>query len=174
MACLQKIAKSYVYECGKASDAFGEITEMIVVNPDDIKSFTSNGTIAVVLQPTKQGYAVQGANGAIVATFATKGGETYPLAYDISIAAQIPQTAIVSTEGGVADMIASNAVIAFKAGQNCYIVGLGAPLSAISVEATSNASPSSLVTWGVDEWQTGTTFYALPKAQYEALKTPAK
>ena len=173
MACLQKIAKDYRFECGKASDAFGEITEMIVVNPDDIVSFTAAGAIAIVMAQGKKGYVIEGANSGIVATFATKGGETYALAHDVSFASYIPQTAIVSTEGGVADMIADSAVIAFKAGHNYYIAGLGAPLSALSVEATSNASPSSMVTWGVDEWQTGTTLYALPKAQYEALKVEA-
>lgn len=46
MACLQKIGKDYKFECGKASDAFGEITEIVVINPSDIVSFTSAGTIA--------------------------------------------------------------------------------------------------------------------------------
>jgi hypothetical protein len=53
------------------------------------------------------------------------------------------------------------------------VYGLGAPLVCTELVGDSTASEYYTYTYGVEDWQVGTTIHSITKADYDALDTPA-
>ena len=53
------------------------------------------------------------------------------------------------------------------------VYGLGAPLVCTEIVGDSTAGDYYTYTFGVEDWQVGTTIHQLSDADYDALSTPA-
>lgn len=146
-------------------DSFGEIVEARILTSENITSLSvdANGMVSWVI--AKAGSLIEGANNSILLNVATKGGETYPLAYDPTITIVASGNMFLSTLGG--SVGGDGYIIAIRTSSDkCYVVGLGGPLSLLSIEGVSNVNVNPTLTFGVDDWQSGTTIYELPLAEY--------
>ena len=163
--CLQLSDRNF--GCGVPNDVFGEIIEAKIVNAEDITSWSASNRNEAIWVTGEAGIRIQVVNNSCVLSIATKGGETYNLAYD-------PTITIVSSQefdnsapnvGGVSGDQRFVIALKFVNGKH-IVVGLGAPLSLLSVEGANNASPSATLTFGVEDWQTGTTIYGMTESAY--------
>lgn len=75
--------------------------------------------------------------------------------------------------GTVGTIPSTELVIAVDHGDVVRVYGLGAPLVCTEVSGDSSASAYATYTFGVEDWQVGTTVHTLPRADYDALSTPA-
>lgn len=180
MACLTLIGRDRILSCGAHQP--GQIGSPIgakIINHSQIDSFTVGGsqvTASITLKTGASAQALEAANGALVVNLALKGGEVYPQQHDISIEATLfGQDHITMPEGRSATGgMNGQYVIAVDHGNGVYkVYGLGAPLEVLSVEGSSTGNGFVRTTFGVEDWQAGTTIYNLTKADYEALSTPA-
>ena len=64
-------------------------------------------------------------------------------------------------------------VIAVDHGDAVRVYGLGAPLVCTELSGDSSASAYITYTYGVEDWQVGTTIHDMSRADYDALSTPA-
>ena len=104
-----------------------------------------------------------------------KGGEEYPQQHDVSIEATLYNHKNANDSSGRAYTGGMNGqyAIAVDHGNGIYrVYGLGAPLEVLSVEGSSTGTGFVRTTFGVEDWQVGTTIYDLTKADYDALSTP--
>ena len=74
--------------------------------------------------------------------------------------------------GVVGTMERAELVIAVDHGDVIRVYGLGAPLVCTEMSGDSSASAYITYTYGVEDWQVGTTVHYLSRADYEALSTP--
>lgn len=179
MACLNIIVGNESLVCGvPPAGPLGRPVSAKIINASDIESYTIGGTPAVAtitrVAGTPAATSVETSNGALVVTMGLKGGETYPQALNptfemtffVSTAASIPQ--------GVSFLAGMNSrvVIAVDHGNGVYrVYGLGYPLECLSIEGDTNGNGYVRTTFGVEEWQTGTTVYRMSEAEYVALST---
>lgn len=177
MACIRLLVGDNKISCGAPLwvSAFGRPIGAKFVNADHIASYTISGGFAI---PTRVSGAnpaadLETANNALVINLALKGGELYPQAWDASIEFSLFRNFIESDTFGAAQGLGANTrgVFAFNFGAVYRIIGLGNPLECLSVEGASNGSGYPRITFGVEDWQTGTTVYRLTKADYDALST---
>jgi hypothetical protein len=56
--------------------------------------------------------------------------------------------------------------------RQCTVFGLGAPLVCLETSYDSTGDGFTTFTYGVEDWQVGTTAHFLSKADYDALSTP--
>ena len=75
--------------------------------------------------------------------------------------------------GGVGTLGRAELVIAVDHGDVVRVYGLGAPLVCTELSGDSSASAYVTYTYGVEDWQVGTTIHNLSRADYDALSTPA-
>ena len=76
--------------------------------------------------------------------------------------------------GGVGRLANAELVFAVKHDGGRYkIYGLGAPLVCTELSGDSSASDLVTYTYGVEDWQVGTTVHYIDEATYTALVTPA-
>ena len=85
-------------------------------------------------------------------------------------------TSLRSTYGGVATAATaggnSQVVIAVDHGGGVIrVYGRGYPLECFSVEGDTNGNGFVLTTFGVEDWQPGTSIYAMTAADYAELST---
>lgn len=179
MACLNIIVGNESLVCGAPpAGPLGRPVSAKIINASDIKSYTIGGTPAVAtitrVAGTPAATSVETSNGALVVTMGLKGGETYPQALDptfemtffVSTAASIPQGA--SFLAGMN----SRVVIAVDHGNGVYrVYGLGYPLECLSIEGDTDGNGFIRTTFGVEDWQPGTTVYRMAEADYVALST---
>ena len=102
-----------------------------------------------------------------------------PGAYDVSITFKSfggSHTLVSSASPlSVVDTLArAELVIAVDHGDVVRVYGLGAPLVCTEMSGDSSASAYITYTYGVEDWQVGTTVHYLSKADYDALSTPAE
>ena len=180
MACIQKFNINYAFPCDTVSGGYsatmlGKYSEALFINKTDIASFSSADPtkVTIAMRSTTKAYSVQGVGNGIAVTVAKIGGTTYPNMVDPSIAVVMPSKLFSLSGGAANDTIGSEVVIALKGTNGYTVFGLGAPLVCKEIEGDSTASEFVTLTFGVDEGQTGSTFYGLTKAAYDALKTPA-
>ena len=76
--------------------------------------------------------------------------------------------------GVVGDLSRAELVIAVDHGDAVRVYGLGAPLVCTEISGDSSASAYVTYTYGVEDWQVGTTIHYLSRADYDALSTPAE
>ena len=178
MACLQKIGSDFAFNCATTTGGFtdsmlGKYSEAVLVNASDIASFTTNPpNDATVTRVTgTKGYTVQGAGNGISVTLAKIGGVTYPNLIDASVKLTIPSKLLSLSGGAANDVIGAEVIIALKGTNGYTLIGLGAPIVCTEIKGDSTSSEFVSVTFGVDEGQTGTTFYGITKVIYDSLKT---
>lgn len=184
MGCIGLIGGTLEMECGMPTPSFNRIQGAKLINVADIASFTVNGAsvATITMVKGKVGYGITTVNNALTLTVGLKSQDITPGAYDVAIS--FKQFASggnsgVSSSGGVMGTVNSLAhaelVFAVDHGNGVYrVYGLGAPLVCLEYSLDSTADGYSTFTYGVEDWQVGTTIHTLTKADYDALSTPAK
>nr|DAU02538.1 MAG TPA: hypothetical protein [Caudoviricetes sp.] len=151
-----------------------------LLNASDIASFTvvpgNNAKITRVV--SAKAYDVTVINNSMTLTVGMKSQDIIPGAYDVSVTFKdfaMSNTAYSSETplGIVSHMQRAELVLAveFQSGQ-CTVYGLGAPLVCLETNYDSTGDGLTTFTYGVEDWQAGTTAHSLSKADYDALSTP--
>ena len=183
MACIGVLGAGLDMKCGAPSSAFNRIQGAKIINASDIASFTiSSGSVATITRvATKVGHELTTVNNALTLTVGIKSQDIMPGAFDVTIT--FKQFVTGATSGvsswvpmGVTDALArAELVFAIDHGNGIYrVYGLGAPLVCLEYNLDSTADGYPTVTYGVEDWQVGTTIHQLTKAAYDALSTPAE
>lgn len=183
MACIGTISKTLGLACGAPTPAFNRIQGAKLINAADIESFTvsaSSGAATITRAPTKVGYDVTTVNNALTLSVAIKSQDITAGAFDVTITfkdfvgANRGGFMSAATPMGAIDQVArAELVIAVDHGNGVYrVYGLGAPLVCLEYSMDSTADGYAVFTYGVEDWQVGTTIHALTKADYDALSTP--
>lgn len=184
MACIGTISGSLAMACGAPTSDFNHIQGAKLINAADIESFTvsaSSGEATITRVPTKRGYDVTTVNNALTLSVAMKSQDIIAGAFDVTIT--FKDFAGTSRGGFMSEAIPMGAidrvaraelVIAVDHGNGVYrVYGLGAPLVCLEYSMDSTADGYAVFTYGVEDWQVGTTIHQLSKAGYDALSTPA-
>lgn len=182
MACIGKITSGLAMPCGapRTTD-LGRIAGARVINASDIASFTvdPNTAVASITRVAGTvGYDLTTVNNSMVITVGLKSQDITPGAYDVAITFKSfsghgDLTSIGTPLGGVGRLANAELVFAVKhEGDRYRVYGLGAPL--VCTELSGDSSVSGLVTYtyGVEDWQVGTTVHYIDEATYVALATP--
>lgn len=180
MACIGRISATLVMPCGAPSPSeMGQPVSAKLLNASDVESFTVTAAGATVTRVTGTvGYDVTVANNSLTVSVGLKSQDIMPGAYDVSITFKnfgASQNAVAYTPlGGVDDLGRAELVVAveYSSGE-VRIYGLGAPLVCTELVGDSTASNYYTYTFGVEDWQVGTTIHRLSKADYDALSIPA-
>lgn len=176
---------SLAMACGAPTPAFNHIQGAKLINAADIASFTvsaSSGDATITRIATKVAYDVTTVNNALTLTVAAKSQDIIAGAFDVTITFKdfvgANRGGLMSgaTPMGAIDWVArAELVIAVDHGNGVYrVYGLGAPLVCLEYSLDSTADGYVLLTYGVEDWQVGTTIHSLTKADYDALSTPAE
>lgn len=179
MACIGKIGSSLAMPCGAPnSGAMGRPVSAKILNASDIASFTvASGVATITRKPTVAGADVTAINNSLTVSVGLKSQDLTPGAYDVSITFKNFgfQTEFgFATMWGAGDRSRAEIVIAVDHGGGVYrVYGLGAPLVCTELVGDSTASEYYTYTYGVEDWQVGTTIHSIAKADYDALSTPA-
>lgn len=180
MACLGKIAASLEMPCGAPGpNEMGQPVSAKLLNASDIASFTVSTQGATITRVTGAvGYNVTVANNALTVTVGLKSQDIMPGAYDVSITFKnfsVAQNTVgytpLSTVGelGRAELVAA---VKYSSGR-VRVYGLGVPLVCTEIVGDSTTGDYYTYTFGVEDWQVGTTIHQLSDAAYDALSTPA-
>lgn len=185
MACLGTIKSTLELPCGAPAPAFNRIQGAKLINAADIGSFTVNtsGAATITMKKAKLGYSVSTVNNALTLNVAMKSQDIMPGAFDVTVGFKL-----FSTSDGLRGMSSHNIpmgvisgfarmelVVAVDHGNGVYrVYGLGAPLVCLEYNMDSTADGYVTATYGVDDWQVGTTIHWMTKADYDALSTPAE
>lgn len=182
MACIGRIASSLAMPCGApgVSD-LGRPVSAKIINAGDIASFTidnNTGNALITRIPTAVGYEVTAVNNALVVTVGLKSQNIIPGAYDVAVTFKTfsgYRTLLsLSRVMGAAGVIpTAELIIAVDHGDRIRVYGLGAPLVCTEMSGDSSASEYVTYTFGVEDWQVGTTIHGMSKADYDALSEPA-
>lgn len=180
MACIGNIAVGLGMPCGAPAPAdMGKPVSAKILNASDIASFTvTSGTATITRKPGAVGYDVTAINNALTVSVGLKSQDIMPGAYDVSITFKnfsMIQTEVTSTPMGVVNGLSrAELVIAVDHGNGkIKVYGLGAPLVCTELVGDSMASEYFTFTYGVEDWQVGTTIHYLTREAYAALSTPA-
>lgn len=185
MACIGKISATLVMSCGTPASAdLSAPVSAKILNASDIASFTvggsagAAGTAIITRIPGARGYDITTVNNSMVVTVGLKSQDIMPGAYDVSITFKSFSGApsMVSSPapmGVVGNIERAELVFAVDHGDTVRVYGLGAPLVCTEISGDSSASGFITYTYGVEDWQVGTTIHNLSRADYEALSTPA-
>lgn len=183
MACIGNIALSLTMPCGAPAEAdLGRPLSAKFLNASDIASYTidtATGAAKVTRLPKTRGWELTVINNSLVITVGLKSQDITPGAYDVAITFKSFSGAY-TVSGNTAPLAAvgplARAELVFAVeheGGTYRIYGLGAPLTCTEISGDSSASAFITYTYGVEDWQVGTTIHSLSKADYEALSTPA-
>lgn len=181
MACIGRIASALTMPCGAPASAdLGAPVSAKLLNASEIESFTvSPGSMAeITRKPGAVGYDVTTINNSLVVTVGLKSQDITPGAYDVSITFKSfsGSYSIESSStpwGVVGTLERAELVIAVDHGDRIRVYGLGAPLVCTEIAADSSASANITYTFGVEDWQVGTTAHYLSRKDYDELSTPA-
>lgn len=180
MACIGKIGASLTMPCGTPAQAdMGRPVSAKIINASDIASFTvTSGTATITRKPGAVSYDVTAINNALTVSVGLKSQDIMPGAYDVSITFKnfsVIQTEVTSTSMGTVNGLSrAELVIAVDHGNGkIKVYGLGAPLVCTELVGDSTASEYFTFTYGVEDWQVGTTIHRMKPADYAALSTPA-
>lgn len=181
MACIGKITSDLAMPCGAPASAdMGRPVSAKLLNASDIESFTvTAGTATITRKVGVVGYDVTAINNALTVSVGLKSQDIIPGAYDVSIAFKnfsVAQTEVTSSPmGAVNGLSRAELVIAVDHGNGkIKVYGLGAPLVCTELVGDSTASEYFTFTYGVEDWQVGTTIHNITKADYDALSTPVE
>ena len=182
MACLTAIIGDQGLNCGAPPRLeMGRPVGAKLLNASQVASFTvttsvEGNPVATITRVAGAPAAVnvEAGNNSLVVNLAMKGGEVYPQQHDVSIEATLYKQKIANDSDGRAFSGGMNGryIIAVDHGNVYKVYGLGAPLEVLSVEGSSTGNGFARTTFGVEDWQPGTTIYYLSKPSYDALSTP--
>ena len=180
MACIGKITSSLAMPCGAPASAdLSRPVSAKLLNASDIASFTVTGAEATITRkPTTAGWDITAVNNALVVTVGLKSQDIMPGAYDVSItfktfSGEYALASAFTPMGSVGALSRAELAIAVDHGDIVRVYGLGAPLVCTEMSGDSSASAYVTYTYGVEDWQVGTTIHSITKADYDALSTPA-
>lgn len=182
MACIGKISASLAVPCGAPARVdLGRPVSAKLINASDIASFTissTTGAASITRVPTAVGYDVTAINNALVVTLGLKSQDIVPGAYDVAItfktfSGDFALASAFTPMSSVGALGRAELVIAVDHGDVVRVYGLGAPLVCTEISGDSSASEFVTYTYGVEDWQVGTTVHYLSRADYDALSTPA-
>lgn len=180
MACIGRIASSMIMPCGAPnSGGIGRPVSAKVLNASDISSFTvSSGTATLTRVSSAVSYDLTVINNSLTVSVGLKSQDLIPGAYDVSITFKNFGTSQAevgaNTMGAVGAFSRAELVFAVEHEGGIYrIYGLGAPLVCTELVGDSTASEYYTYTYGVEDWQVGTTIHYMTKGDYNALSTPA-
>lgn len=183
MACIGKIASGLAMPCGvPGTPDLGRIVGARVINASDIASFTvspSTAAASITRVTGTVGYELTTVNNSMVITVGLKSQDIMPGAYDVAITFKTfsghgDLASIGTSLGGVSRLANAELVFAVKHDGGRYkIYGLGAPLVCTELSGDSSASGQVTYTYGVEDWQVGTTVHYIDEETYNALVTPA-
>lgn len=182
MACIGKIGASLAMPCGAPARAdLGRPVSAKLINASDIASFTissATGEATITRVPASAGWGITTANNALVVTIGLKSQDIIPGAYDVSItfktfSGDYALASAFTPMGSVGALSRAELVIAVDHGDVIRVYGLGIPLVCTELSGDSSASEFVTYTYGVEDWQVGTTVHYLSRANYDALSTPA-
>lgn len=179
MPCINYVQGDRRMPCGAPPASFLNAPKGAkVFNEAQIASYTVLNNYATITRVAGASAAavLETANNALVVNVALKGGEMYPQLWDVSIEFSYFQGNMLSTPLGMADGAGANSrcVFAVDHGNGQYrVYGLGNPLDCLSIEGASNGNGHLRTTFGIEDWQTGTTIYMLTKDDYDALSSVA-
>ena len=140
-----------------------------------------DGSATITRRATAVGYDVTTVNNALTLSVGIKSQDIMPGAYDVAITFKVFAADFGSrfisdaVPMGVINRVArAELVVAVNHGNGIYrVYGLGVPLVCLEYNLDSTADGYVTVTYGVEDWQVGTTIHNISKANYEALITPA-
>lgn len=179
MACIGLLGYSLSMPCGAPNSGdMGRPVAAKILNASDIASFTvSSGVATITRKPTAVGVDVMAINNSLTVSVGIKSQDLIPGAYDVSISFKNfgHQTEYgFATMGVVGARSRAEIVIAVDHGGGVYrVYGLGAPLVCTELVGDTTESEYYTYTYGVEDWQVGTTIHGMKKADYDALSTPA-
>lgn len=182
MACIGKIASSLAMVCGTpAWSDLGIPLSAKLLNASDIASYTVSplGSATITRVSGAQGYDITTVNNSLVVTVGLKSQDIIPGAYDVAITFKSfsGNPSLVSNptpRGVVGTMERAELVIAVNHGDAIRVYGLGSPLVCTEISGDSSASERVTYTFGVEDWQVGTTIHYLTRESYSELSTPAE
>lgn len=179
MACIGTLGSSLSVPCGAPnSGGMGRPVTAKILNASDIASFTvTSGMATITRKPKTVGVDVTAINNSLTVSVGLKSQDLIPGAYDVSISfknfGSQTETGFIAM-GSVGARSRAELIIAVDHGGGVYrVYGLGAPLVCTELVGDSTASEYYTYTYGVEDWQVGTTIHGLTKADYDALSTPA-
>ena len=182
MACIGKITATLAMPCGAPSPAdLGKPVSAKLINASDIASFTVDGVtgLASITRVTgARGWDITGVNNSLVITVGLKSQDIMPGAYDVAITFKSFSGAYALASrstpmGAIGTIPSAELVIAVEHDDGAVrVYGLGAPLVCTEMSGDSSASAYITYTYGVEDWQVGTTIHGLSRADYDALSTP--
>lgn len=181
MACIGRVVGSLAAGCGAPQRAdLSRPVSAKVLNASYIASFTVDeiGVAKITRVPQARAWDLTTINNALVITVGMKSQDIMPGAYDVSMTFKalsgFPTLESSPTPMGiVGDLSRAELVIAVDHGDIVRVYGLGAPLVCTEMSGDSSASAYVTYTYGVDDWQVGTTIHRMTKEDYDALDTPA-
>lgn len=180
MACIGKIGADLGMVCG--APALADLSRPVsakLINASDIASFTvASGTATITRKTGAVGFNVTAINNALTISVGLKSQDIIPGAYDVSITFKnfsTVQAEFTDTPmGAVGGLSRAELVIAVNHGNGkIRVYGLGAPLVCTELAGDSTASEYYTYTYGVEDWQVGTTIHKMTYEDYVALSTPA-
>lgn len=182
MACIAILASSsQMLTCGAPPTApLGRPIGAKLIPAGNIKSYTVdtndylNAAVVTLTPGAGAPIEIETGGGSLVVTVGIKGGDVCPQAFDPTIELSLYgiSGSPISSALGAAGRGGPNlpCVIAVNHGNGVYrIYGLGYPLECLSVEGDTNGNGFTRITYGVEDWQVGTTIYSMTAANYEAL-----
>lgn len=180
MACIGKILVNLDAPCGAPAKAdLGRPVSAKVLNAADIASFTvssDSGVATITRKPKTYGCNLTAVNNSLTVSVGLKSQDIIPGAYEVSITFKTfsgAYTLIGSSPIGVAGTLTrAELVFAVDHGDVVRVYGLGAPLVCTEISGDSSESAYVTYTYGVEDWQVGTTVHLLDKGAYDALSTP--
>lgn len=181
MACIGKISSSLAMACGgPAWSDLGRPLSAKVLNASDITSYTVTpaGSATITRVSGTQGWNITTVNNSLVVTVGLKSQDIIPGAYDVAITFKsfsgTPSMVSNPTPMGVVGILErAELVIAVDHGDAIRVYGLGAPLVCTEISGDSSAGERVTYTFGIEDWQVGTTIHYLTRESYAALDTPA-
>ena len=182
MACIGKIEANLAMICGNPARAdLGRPVSAKLINASDIASFTINGVtgLATITRIAgAKGWNITGINNSLVVTVGMKSQDIMAGAYDVAItfktfSGSYALASVPMSMGSVGHLGRAELVIAVDHGDVVRVYGLGAPLVCTELSGDSSASDLVTYTYGVEDWQVGTTIHNLSRDDYDGLSTPA-
>lgn len=180
MSCIGLVRVNLSMPCGAPNNGgIGRPVTAKILNASSIESFTVNSGVAKITRvPTERSYDLTASNNSISVSVGLKSQDIIPGAYDVSITfknfGSLQSELGDNTMGVVGEYSRAEVVIAVDHGGGVYrVYGLGVPLVCTELVGDSTASEYFTYTYGVEDWQVGTTIHSITKAAYDALSTPA-
>lgn len=182
MACIGKIGASLAAPCGAPAQAdLGRPVSAKLINASDIASFTvagATGLVSITRVAGTKGWGITGINNSLAVTVGLKSQDLMAGAYDVAVTFKTFSGAYALSSGAVpmgivGPLARAELVIAVDHGDVVRVYGLGAPLVCTELSGDSSAGEFITYTYGVEDWQVGTTVHDMDRADYDALDTPA-